>query len=78
MKRIPIWLLLCALGLPLAKPVAEESLLPHPRHDYRNVQNIEEMEAALRRSLGEAERYSFSVVGGNGIAQGALCRRRAK
>ena len=61
MKRIPIWLLLCAFGLPLAKPVAEESLLAgHPRHDYRNVQNIEEMEAALRRSLGEAERYSFS------------------
>ena len=61
MKRIPIWLLLCAFGLPLAKPLAEESLLAgHPRHDYRNVQNIEEMEAALRRSLGEAERYSFS------------------
>ena len=61
MKRITIWLLLCAFGLPLAKPLAEESLLAgHPRHDYRNVQNIEEMEAALRRSLGEAERYSFS------------------
>lgn len=61
MNRFPIWLLLCALGLPLAKPVAEESLLAgHPRHDYLNVQNIDEMEAALRRSLGESERYSFS------------------
>ena len=61
MSRFPIWLLLCALGLPLAKPVAEESLLAgHPRHDYLNVQNIDEMEAALRRSLGESERYSFS------------------
>jgi len=51
-------LLLCALGLPLAKPVAEESLLAcHPRHDYLNVQTIDEMEAALRRSLGESERY---------------------
>ena len=61
MKKFPIWLLLCALGLPLAKPVADEALLAgHPRQDYRNVQNIDEMEAALRRSLGESERYSFS------------------
>ncbi len=61
MNRFPIWLLLCALGLPLAKPSADEALLAgHPRHDYLNVQNIDEMEAALRRSLGESERYSFS------------------
>ena len=61
MNRFPIWLLLCALGLPLAKPSADEALLAgHPRHDYLNVQNIDEMEAALRRSLSESERYSFS------------------
>jgi len=61
MKRLTIWLLLCALGLPLAKPSADEVLLAgHPRHDYLNVQNIDEMEAALRRLLGESERYSFS------------------
>jgi len=61
MNRLPNWLLLFALGLPLAKPSAYEALLAgHPRHDYLNVQNIDEMEAALRRSLGESERYSFS------------------
>ena len=61
MNRLPNWLLLFALGLPLAKPSAYEALLAgHPRHDYLNVQNIDEMEAALRRLLGESERYSFS------------------
>jgi len=60
-KNLTHWVLLFCLGLPLAKPIADESLLDgHPRHDYLNVQNIEEMEAVLRQSLGKLEQYSFS------------------
>jgi hypothetical protein len=55
------WVLLFCLGLgmPLAK--AEEfNLSEHPRHDYLNVQNIDDMENGLWEALGAQERYSFS------------------
>ena len=55
------WVLLFCLGLgmPLAK--AEEfNLSGHPRHDYLNVQNIDDMENGLWEALGAQERYSFS------------------
>lgn len=54
------WVLLFCLGLgmPLAK--AEKfNLSEHPRNDYLNVQNIDEMENGLREALGAQERYSF-------------------
>ncbi len=61
MKKLNGWLLLCCLGLPLAKSVADETILTgHPRHDYLKVPDIDQMENELRRSLGALERYSFS------------------
>ena len=61
MKKLNSWLLLCCLSLPLAKSVADESILTgHPRHDYLEVPDIDQMENELRRSLGALERYSFS------------------
>lgn len=40
---------------------AQESLLTgHPRESYENVEDIEAMESALRKSLAELERYSYS------------------
>ena len=61
MKKLIIWLLLCCLGLPLVKSVADVTILTgHPRHDYLEVPDIDQMENELRRSLGALERYSFS------------------
>ena len=55
------WVLFFCLGLgmPLAK-AAEFKLSEHPRHDYLNVQNIDDMENGLWEALGAQERYSFS------------------
>ena len=61
MKKLISWLLLCCLGLPLVKSVADVTILTgHPRHDYLKVPDIDQMENELRRSLGALERYSFS------------------
>ena len=39
----------------------KDSLLSgHPRESYRGVKNIEEMEEALRKSMGASEKHSFS------------------
>ena len=32
----------------------------HPRKSYKDVQNIDEMEDALRKSMGASEKHSFS------------------
>ena len=54
--------MLClSLGLPLAKAAVNENILSeHPRHDYLNVGDIDQLENDLRQALGGLESYSFS------------------
>ena len=54
--------MLClGLGLPLAKAAVNENILSqHPRHDYLNVGDIDQLENDLRQALGGLESYSFS------------------
>lgn len=54
--------MLClGLGLPLAKAAVKENILSeHPRHDYLNVGDIDQLENDLRQALGGLESYSFS------------------
>ena len=54
--------MLClSLGLPLAKAAVKENILSeHPRHDYLNVGDIDQLENDLRQALGGLESYSFS------------------
>ncbi len=63
MKKRIKWVLMCllCLGLPLAKAATNENILSgHPRHDYLNVSEIEQLENDLRQALGAQEGYSFS------------------
>ena len=46
--------------LPAAESPSSELLAGHPRFSYEAVENIAEMEEALRKSLVAHERYSFS------------------
>ena len=54
--------MLClGLGLPLVKAAVNENILSeHPRHDYLNVGDIDQLENDLRQALGGLESYSFS------------------
>jgi len=54
--------MLClGLGLPLVKAAVNENILSeHPRHDYLNVGDINQLENDLRQALGGLESYSFS------------------
>ena len=56
------FLLVVACILAADASIAEEQdwLSGHPRPSYENVQNIDAMAAALRKSLAASERYSFS------------------
>ena len=45
---------------PAGEIQASELLVGHPRFSYEGVENIAEMEEALRKSLVAHERYSFS------------------
>ena len=55
--------LLIILGIFLSNAClfSEEDLLSgHPRESYLDVENIDEMENALRKSMASIERHSFS------------------
>ena len=59
----------CA-GLVLVSVQAKQDvnlLAIHPQHSYADVENIGELEGALREALGTSAGIRFRVVGGNGI-----------
>jgi hypothetical protein len=66
MKYLPRLSSLVLLGIlltsrfPAGDIQASEVLVGHPRFSYEDVENIAEMEEALRKSLVAHERYSFS------------------
>jgi len=66
MKYLPRLSSLVLLGIllisrfPAGEIQASELLVGHPRFSYEGVENIAEMEEALRKSLVAHERYSFS------------------
>ena len=62
---------IACVGLALVSVQAKQDvnlLAIHPQHSYADVENIGELEGALREALGTSAGIRFRAVGGNGIA----------
>ena len=53
-------ILFATLISPSGRAENEDLLAGHPRESYANVENIDAMEKALRASMADKEKYSFS------------------